>query len=73
MSTTAPQPFLRSVNLTILPKSGEVEPSRHHALCEISSPIAAAEVHASASLVLDIDSLVIGYSKFWEVAVHGLP
>ena len=65
VSTNTPQPSLRSVNLTILPKSGELESSRHHALCEISAPIAAAEVHASASLVLDIDSLVIGYGKFW--------
>jgi hypothetical protein len=62
------------VDLTILPKSAEIEFSpRYHALCEINAPIAPTEARASASLVLDIDSIVIGYSEPLQFAVHGLP
>lgn len=63
VSTNSPGPSLRSVNLAILPKSGEIESPRHHALCEIGTPVAPTEAHASASLVLGVDSFVIGYSK----------
>lgn len=64
VSTNTSGPSLRSVDLTILPKSGEIDASpRYHALCEISALMPPTGVHASASLVLDIDSIVIGYSK----------
>lgn len=64
VSTNTPGTSLGSVHLTILPKSGEIESSpRYHTLCEINSPVAPTEVYASASLVSDIDSIVIGYSK----------
>lgn len=64
VSINTPGTSVRSVDLTILPKSGEIESSpRYHTLCEINAPIASTEVYASASLVLDIDSIVIGYSK----------
>ena len=64
ISTNSPGPLVRSVDLTTLPKPSEIETSqRYHTLCEISSPIASAEVYASASLVLDLNSIVIGYSK----------
>ena len=63
VSINSPGPSLRSIVLTTLPKFGEIESPRYHALCEINTPIAQTEVHASASLVLDVDSIVIGYSK----------
>ena len=64
VSTNSPGTSLRSVDLTILPKSGEIESSpRYHALCEINAPVALTEVYTSASLVTDTDSIVIGYSK----------
>lgn len=71
LSTNSPGPLVRSVDLTILPRSSEIETSPHyHTLCEISSRIAPAEVYASASLALDIDSIVIGYSKSWRFATQ---
>lgn len=71
LSANSPGPLVRSVDLTILPRPSEIETSpRYHTLCEISSPIAPAEVYASASLALDIDSIVIGYSKSWWFATQ---
>lgn len=64
ISTNTSGSSLRSVDFAILPKSGEIESSpRHYALCEIGAQIAPDEVRASASLVLDVDSIVIGLSK----------
>lgn len=63
VSTNTPGSSLRSLNFTILPKPEEIEPlPRYHALCEISAPLAPDETRASASLVFDIDSIVIGLS-----------
>lgn len=73
VSVNNPGPSLSSVDLAILPKSGEIESPRHHALCGISAQIAPTEAFASASLVLDVDSIVIGYSKSWQFMVRSLP
>lgn len=74
VSTNTPGASLRSVDLTILPRSGEFESSpRYHALCEISAPVAPTQVHASASLILDIDTIVIGFSKPWRFVPSARP